>query len=65
MNAPSLLRIVGGVALVVGGMAAGKAVIATGQKVAASKKAYLELDAALDQQERDLDELRKTRESLL
>lgn len=65
MNAPSLLRIIGGVALVVGGMAAGKAVIATGQKVAASKKAYLDLDAALDQQERDLDELRKTRESLL
>lgn len=65
MNAPSLLRIVGGVTLVVGGVVAGKTVIKTGQKVAASKKAYLELDAVLDQQEKDLDELRKTRESLL
>ena len=65
MNAPSFLRIIGGVTLLVGSMVAGKAVIETGKKVTASKKAYLELDAALDQQERDLDELRKTRESLL
>lgn len=65
MNAPSLLRIIGGVTLVVTGIVASKAVIETGKKVAASKKAYLDLDAALDQQEKDLDELRKTRESLL
>ena len=65
MNAPSMLRIIGGVTLVIGGIVTGKVIVTTGRKVATSKKKYLDLDVALDQQEKDLDELRKTRESLL
>lgn len=65
MNAPSVLRIVGGVTLLVGSIIGGKLIIDEGRKVTAVKKQYRDLDAALDQQELELEELRKTRESLL
>ena len=65
MNAPSILRIAGGVTLLVGSIIGGKLIIDEGRKVTTLKKQYRDLDAALDQQELELEELRKTRESLL
>ena len=65
MNAPSLLRIIGGVTLVVVSAIGSKLLIDEGRKVVAMKKQYQDLDIALDKQEQELEELRKTRESLL
>lgn len=65
MNAPSLLRIIGGATLVVGSFAVGKALSRGAQKLAVSKNQALMIDSAIDKQEAELNAKRKIREDLL
>ncbi len=65
MNAPSVLRVIGGTALVIGSFALGKELISSASKMSQSKAKYFALDSALDEQEKELEEKRKIRDELL
>lgn len=65
MNAPSVLRVIGGITLVVGSFVLGKGLISSTSKMNESKKKYFTLDSALDKQEAELEEKRRIRDELL
>lgn len=65
MNVVSVARIIGGVTLVVGSFVIGKTFVKSGKKLAITKVKNDSLEAALDEQEKELNELKKTRDGLL